>query len=298
MELLIFLVSRRDQLVSRNDIVKKLWRSNLFVDTERNLNNIVRKIRTALGDNPAKPHFIETVIGKGYRLIGPIRVIDAQYRRNDGETSGHTVAIESQSHWSQRTSLLVLPLVLLGKSPDDRGVCLGFADALVSLLGNLRNVDVLPVSTVLSLPRDIPVPDIARRMGIRFVVHGAIQISKGEWHLSLQLFDADSQGPRWMRKCELDLDRLSELERDIAKQIASALNRPLDLAMVGPRPRYSRDALAYSEFMRGYHLSTSTDPVVNGKSNSSLGQCRDSGSSVCPCPCHSVFCLCNSSFRI
>jgi DNA-binding winged helix-turn-helix (wHTH) protein len=49
MELLIFLVGRREQMVSREDIVRKLWRSDLFIDTDRNLNNIVRKIRTALG---------------------------------------------------------------------------------------------------------------------------------------------------------------------------------------------------------------------------------------------------------
>src|SRR5215510_1801786 len=79
MELLIFLVGRRDQMVSREDIVRKLWRSNLFIDTERNVNNIVRKIRTALGDNADKPRFLETVIGKGYRFIGPIRVIDPLY---------------------------------------------------------------------------------------------------------------------------------------------------------------------------------------------------------------------------
>src|ERR1700740_407830 len=63
MELLIFLVGRREQMVSREDIVKKLWRSDLFIDTERNLNNIVRKIRTALGDDSAKPRFVEPVIG-------------------------------------------------------------------------------------------------------------------------------------------------------------------------------------------------------------------------------------------
>src|SRR5436305_648868 len=51
MELLIFLVRRREQMVTREEIVKKIWRSNLFIDTERNLNNIVRKIRTALGDD-------------------------------------------------------------------------------------------------------------------------------------------------------------------------------------------------------------------------------------------------------
>ncbi len=54
MELLIFLVGRREQMVSREDIVKKLWRSDLFIDTDRNVNNIVRKIRTALGDDSAQ----------------------------------------------------------------------------------------------------------------------------------------------------------------------------------------------------------------------------------------------------
>jgi DNA-binding winged helix-turn-helix (wHTH) protein/tetratricopeptide (TPR) repeat protein len=262
MELLIFLVGRRDQLVSRDDIVKKLWRSHLFIDTERNLNNIVRKIRTALGDNSAKPRFIETVIGKGYRFVGPIRIIEAQYPRNNREASAHTIALEGRSDWNQRSSLLVLPLVLLGKNTEDRGVCLGFADALVSLLGNLQNIDVLPMSSALSLPTEIPVSDIARRIGIRFVVHGAIQMSKGQPHLSLELFDADSQEPRWTRKCVLDVDRLFELEKDVARQIASALNRSIDPGIVRRHPRYSRDTLAYTEFMRGYRLSTSSDPVV------------------------------------
>src|ERR1700722_19349380 len=66
MELLIFLVGRREQLGSRREIVTKLWRSDLFIDTDPNINNIVRKIRTALGDNSAKPRFLETVVGKGY----------------------------------------------------------------------------------------------------------------------------------------------------------------------------------------------------------------------------------------
>jgi hypothetical protein len=47
MELLIFLVGRPAQLVWRKEIVVKLWRSDLFVDTETNINNIVRKTRAA-----------------------------------------------------------------------------------------------------------------------------------------------------------------------------------------------------------------------------------------------------------
>jgi DNA-binding winged helix-turn-helix (wHTH) protein len=58
MELLIFLLERREQMVSREEIVKKLWRSDLFIDTEKNVNNIVRKLRTALGDNADRPGFL------------------------------------------------------------------------------------------------------------------------------------------------------------------------------------------------------------------------------------------------
>src|ERR1700704_3471462 len=147
MELLIFLVGRRDQMVSREDIVKKLWRSNLFIDTERNVNNIVRKIRTALGDNSGKPRFLETVVGKGYRFIGPLRVIDAQHPHSDlRPASALAGRVEGAG---ERSSLAVLPLLLLGKATDDHGLSLGFADALVARLGNLRDVDVLPTSAVL-----------------------------------------------------------------------------------------------------------------------------------------------------
>src|SRR5689334_19779103 len=143
MDLLIYLVSRREQLVSRKDIVGKLWRSDLFVDTETNINNIVRKIRTALGDDSAKPRFLETVVGKGYRFIGPIRVIDARRMDTDlGQDSARGVGLEKGSWRGERSSLAVLPFLLAGGATDDRGLCLGFADALVSRLGKIGRAHV------------------------------------------------------------------------------------------------------------------------------------------------------------
>src|ERR1700730_882188 len=158
MELLIFLVSRREQLVSRKEIVAKLWGSDLFSDSDTNIHNIVRKIRTALGDDSAKPRFLETVVGKGYRFVGPVRVMDAHYPQSDfGSGVVRAVGPEKTSGWSERSSLAVLPLVLFGKATDDHGVCLGFADALVVRLGNLPGVDVLPTSAVLNVsPAETP----------------------------------------------------------------------------------------------------------------------------------------------
>ena len=133
MELLIFLVSRRDQLVLREDIIRELWRSDLFIDAEPAINNVIRKIRTALGDTSAEPRFLETVVGKGYRFTGPVKVINARFQGSGlGKSSAADAQQEAVSVRDERPSLAVLPLCLLGNIPDDKGVCLGFADALVS----------------------------------------------------------------------------------------------------------------------------------------------------------------------
>ena len=80
---------------------------------------------------------------------------------------------------SERTSLAVLPLLLLGRATDDYGVCLGFADALVVRLGNLPGVDVLPTSVVLNVPAGATPGEAALRLGVRFVVHGGTCVRTG-----------------------------------------------------------------------------------------------------------------------
>jgi len=270
MELLILLAARREQLVSREEITKKLWRSDLFIDTERNVNNIVRKLRTALGDRSSKPRFLETVVGKGYRFIGPLRVIGAQYAGPDAiDESSRSIASNQGHVGSQQASLAVMPLVLLGNTADDQGLCLGLADAMVSRLGNMQGIDVLPIAMVVNLSPASP-SEIAARLGIRFVVHGAIQFSKGQWRLALEMFDASTRRPCYSKKCDLEMTRLSQLENDIAKGIAGTLKRPLECTTAPQKPRYSRDPLAYAEFMRGYRLSAAGDTSLTEKASHHL----------------------------
>ncbi len=75
MELLILLVSRQGQLVSRTEIAQRLWSSEVFVDTEHGINTAIRKLRHLLRDDPDSPQFIQTVTGMGYRFIAPTAVI-------------------------------------------------------------------------------------------------------------------------------------------------------------------------------------------------------------------------------
>ena len=72
MEVLILLVQRPGALLSRSDIHAALWGADVFVDRDAAINTAIRKIRHALGDDPAKPQFVETVVGKGYRFVAVV----------------------------------------------------------------------------------------------------------------------------------------------------------------------------------------------------------------------------------
>jgi len=261
MELLIFLVRRREQLVSREEIQAKLWHTDLFIDTERNINNIVRKIRTALGENSAKQRFLETVVGKGYRFVGPIRTISPLYSNSDlSESADAKTSFRGDVAWRvDRSSLAVLPLRFLGDLADDNGLSLGFADSLVSQLANLEGVDVLPISAILNVPSNAKASEIASRLGVRFVVHGALQSSRSESRLSVELFDSHLQSRCFVRKFVLDVNRPFKHVDDIAKHTARALKRPLRDTAPQSRARFSRDALAYGEFIQGYRDSYTGD---------------------------------------
>ena len=78
MELLLFLVEHRGELVTREQIVERIWGKDVFLDTDNSINGAVRKIRLILKDDPDQPKFVETVSGKGYRFIATISQAEKQ----------------------------------------------------------------------------------------------------------------------------------------------------------------------------------------------------------------------------
>lgn len=71
-QVLAMLLSSPGELVTREEIQKKLWPSGTFVDFENGLNSAVNRLREALGDSASEPRMIETVPRRGYRFIAPI----------------------------------------------------------------------------------------------------------------------------------------------------------------------------------------------------------------------------------
>ena len=72
MELLLLLIERRGQLVTREQIIELIWGKDVFLDTDNSINAAVLKIRRVLKDDPEQPRFVQTITGRGYRFIAAV----------------------------------------------------------------------------------------------------------------------------------------------------------------------------------------------------------------------------------
>ena len=75
MEILLLLLERRQELVSRDEMANRLWKAETFTDADAGIHTAILKIRQALGDSREAPRYVETVSGKGYRFVAPVEVI-------------------------------------------------------------------------------------------------------------------------------------------------------------------------------------------------------------------------------
>ncbi len=71
-QLLLLLLDRPGQVVTRNEVRQALWPADTFVDFDHSLGTAIAKLRTALGDSARHPRFVETVANRGYKFIAPV----------------------------------------------------------------------------------------------------------------------------------------------------------------------------------------------------------------------------------
>ena len=71
-EVLLLLIEQRGNLVTREQIVDRIWGRDVHLDTDNSINGAIRKIRQVLKDDPEQPRFVQTLTGRGYRFIAPV----------------------------------------------------------------------------------------------------------------------------------------------------------------------------------------------------------------------------------
>ena len=201
-QVLLLLLDRPGQLLSREDISRELWPEGTFVDYEHGVNSAVNRIREALGDTAANPRFVETLARRGYRFIAPVERVGPE-RIDFREEREANPADQAESLSLQESITELEPKFGSGilASPQELpnapyrvvqslfvGLQLMYIGFYVGALANLAEIDDL-----LS-----PLPTALHTLNV-LIVTAAILIPARAFVLSSVLFHAPGAGGKFLK---------------------------------------------------------------------------------------------------
>ena len=196
-QILAMLLENPGQVVTREELQRKLWPADTFVDFDHGLNKAINKLREALGDSADNPHFIETLAKRGYRFIRDL-----------------------QDSLGQIRSLLVLPLENLSGDPEQEYFADGLTDSLITQLARVSALRVVSRTTAMHYKRiHRPLPEIARELGVSKIVEGTVQHSGGRVRVSARLVEGTADTPLWADSYERDLRDVLSLQSELARAL-------------------------------------------------------------------------------
>ncbi len=239
LQILELLVERGGELVTRAELARHLW-PGLHVSFDRSLNTAVNMLRHALGESSQNPRFIETRPGLGYRFIAPIELL------------GPAPAPHSQ--WpSVDTSILVLPFEHSAGDPSLQYLADGIAESVIGLLSHLDGVRVIARTTAFRFRTpDVDVQEVGRRLNVRAVVTGRVEVSETGVLIAAELVDVENGLRLWGQQYEQGPSEVSTVPKNIAAAISRTLRPAAGKSSGAPAHDLSgRDFEAYEDYLKG-----------------------------------------------
>lgn len=271
------LVEHPGEVVTREELRQRLWRSDTFVDFEHGLNTAVKRLRELLGDSAENPRYIETLPRHGYRLMVPVEKLGAspapgRRRKVWWAVSALlmvTVAVGVVSR--QRLlesfrpvkieSLAVLPLENLSGNSEEEYFADGMTEALITELGKVSALRVISRQSVMQYKgTNKPVPKIARELDVSAVVEGSALRIGDKVRITTQLIQANPERHLWSESYERNLSDVITLQREVAQAITREIRVSLTpqerQSLANARPVSPE---AYEAYLKGrYHTDRFT----------------------------------------
>src|ERR1044072_3258957 len=166
LDLLLFLIQSRGQLIAKDDLMREVWPDTIV--EENNITVSMSILRKTLGEDRHKPQFIETVPRRGYRFVAEVIELSTD-QITTGETT-HIVA-PAKSEDGPIDSLAVLPMDSLVKDPNVEYLSDGITESIIDLLSRIPKLRVLARSTVFRFKeKEIDPQEVGRLLNVRAVM--------------------------------------------------------------------------------------------------------------------------------
>ena len=155
------------------------------------------------------------------------------------------------------TSIAVLPFACPSDAEDSRTLSLRFADALITIFGNLQDIVVSPTAAILAYAADSDPARVCRELGVHYCLQGTVRKLGAHWRVSIRLFEAATHTTALSEDYEFDLAEVFDVQDDIGGHVVDFLKGRFASAAPKSRDRYSNNAEASNAFMAGLRDSFS-----------------------------------------
>jgi len=277
-QILLMLLERPGDVVTREELRLRLWPGDTFVDFDHGLNNAINRLREALSDSADAPRFIETLPRRGYRFIADVdagageRMPGAVAGKKHGARIAWVVAavfgVVAASmfswpylqRWRRATvgsasirieSIAVLPLDNLSGDSSQDYFADAMTDGLTTNLGQMSGIRVISRTSAMRYRRaNRSLPDIARQLHVDAVVEGSTSRSATGVHVNAQLIYAPSDQHLWAQSYDATADNIPKLQAEIARAVATAIGTAAGSQIGAQVPTHVVKPEAYDLYLR------------------------------------------------
>jgi DNA-binding winged helix-turn-helix (wHTH) protein/tetratricopeptide (TPR) repeat protein len=212
LRLLATLIERPGELITREELHRRLWPADTFVDFEHGLNATVRRLRAALGCSAAAP-FIETLPRRGYRLVVPVERPTADI--------GQVVS-------TNLTRLMLLPFRVLRTDAETDFLAFAIPDAVAAAMVGLRGVVIRsPIVGARYTGEVLDLARIAREAEVDSILTGTIARAGSRLRVNSQLLEVPAGTMIWSDFSEVAFEDLFHLQDTIVGRVVQSLSASL-----------------------------------------------------------------------
>ena len=252
LQILIMFLERPGEVVTREELRKRLWPDGTFVDFDHGISSAVNKLRTALNDSAAHPRYIETIGRQGYRFIYPVAPRTTTIRVLENRPVLVPPRPSARRRWlvltvmaalllatlaaflawqrgsgqpKQIRSIAVLPLKNLSSDAEQEYFSEGLTEELIGRLASLRELRVISRTSVMQYKDSTkPTPQIARELGVDAIVEGSVLRSGNRVRIAAQLISAAEDRSLWAASYDRDQRDILALQSEVAREIVDNID--------------------------------------------------------------------------
>jgi TolB-like protein/tetratricopeptide (TPR) repeat protein len=258
-QLLAALLEHPGQVVTRERLRHLLWRDDVFVNFDNNLNAVVAHLREVLSDSADHPRFIETLPKRGYRFIADV----------------HTPPATTAEPKLSRVRLVVLPFTSLSGDPAQEYIGDAFTDEIITALVSLAPEHLAVIARTTAIHYKGSRKDVARisrELGVDYAVEGTIRQSAEQAVVNVQLIQSSDQAHLFAKRYEAELRDIFHMHSSIAQDIAMHIDAPGVAEAVRGRLNWAHtrrtpteNLAAYNDYIQGRHMRLTPEAMAGAK---------------------------------